>query len=284
MTSESLPVSARDGLRLAATLYGGGDGPVVVVASAMGVPQRFYRPFARDLAAGGFRALTFDYRGIGASVVPQGEDYAVDVAAWGEDDLDGVLRFAREELGAPSLALVGHSVGGQLLPLADQAQHLDAAYLVASQSGHWRHWDGAWRWKMAASWYLMMPAVTAALGKLPSRLLGGGDDVPAGVARQWARWGRHRDYVLSHRDDVPERFSRLRFPLTMVQITDDEMAPPRAVDALASYYTGATTTRRVVDPREVGRGSIGHFGFFRQKHGQVLWPSVHAFFREHLAV
>jgi predicted alpha/beta hydrolase len=274
-------IPARDGLPLAGRVYGEGSS-AVVIAGAMGVPQRFYRRFAEWLAGNGLRVVSFDWRGIGESALPSGAP--VGLGIWAEQDLEGVLNWVRNRLGAERVAVVGHSLGGQLVPLAEASSELTAGYLVASQSGHWRHWDGAWRLRMFAIWHLLLPASTAVLGKLPAQLLGGsGEDVPAAVADEWARWGRHRDYVLSHQPDTRERFARLTLPICMVRIADDPLAPRRAVDALASYYTGATIERRLLDPAELGGGAIGHFGFFRQRHGELLWPHALAFLRLHLS-
>lgn len=270
---------ARDGLPLAGKIYGDGRAAVVVVG-AMGVAQRYYRRFAEWLADNGLRVVSFDWRGLGESRLPS--DGPVSMAIWAEQDLEGVLVWVRERLGAERIAVVGHSMGGQLLPLADSATELSAAYLVASQSGHWRLWDGVWRLRVLALWYLLLPLSTRTLGKLPAQLLGGGEHVPAGAAEQWARWGRHPDYMLSHRPDTRERFARLTLPICMVRISDDPIAPRRAVDQLARYYAGATIERRLLDPAELGSDPIGHFGFFRQQHGELLWPHALAFLRSHL--
>lgn len=272
-------IPARDGLPLAGKVYGEGRSAVVIIG-AMGVPQRFYRRFAEWLADNGLRVVSFDWRGLGESALPSGAP--VSMAIWAEQDLEGVLDWVRTRLGAERIAVVGHSMGGQLLPLTDASTEVTAAYLVASQSGYWGHWSGLSRARMLAIWHVLMPLSTRVFGKLPSQLLGGGQDVPAGAADQWARWGRHPDYVLSHRADVRERFARLTLPICMVRVTDDRLAPRRAVDALASYYSGATIERRVLDPAELGCDEIGHFGFFRQELGELLWPHALAFLREQL--
>lgn len=40
----------------------------VLVSAALGVPQRFYAPFCSWLASRGYTVMTFDLRGIGASL------------------------------------------------------------------------------------------------------------------------------------------------------------------------------------------------------------------------
>jgi predicted alpha/beta hydrolase len=271
-------VRARDGLELAADVFDGTEDTAVVIAGATGVRRRFYAPFARHLADAGPTVISFDYRGIGGSASDAAREVAT-MAAWGERDLAGVLRWVRRELAPRRLAVVAHSVGGQVLPLADEARSLDAAYLVASQSGYWALWDGIWRARLWLLWHAVVPGLVPLLGRLPAKVLGGGDDLPAGVALEWARWGRNTRYVLSHREDAADRFAQLAFPLRMISFTDDRIAPPRAVEALLGYYAGAARDHRAVRPEDVGATSIGHFGFFRERFRDALWPDAVSFLR-----
>ena len=66
--SEAVRIPARDGRSLAGKLFSA-EAPqgAVVVASAMGVPQRLYAGMAAHFAEAGLSTLTFDYRGIGGS-------------------------------------------------------------------------------------------------------------------------------------------------------------------------------------------------------------------------
>ena len=82
---------------------------------------------------------------------------------------------------------------------------------VGAQSGYWGNWRGAGRLRMLFYWKVLFPALTHALGYLPLRsLTGGGDDVPPGVALEWASWGRDPDYVLSYarRKDGARAYAR----------------------------------------------------------------------------
>ncbi|HJL15819.1 MAG TPA: hypothetical protein RMH99_09190 [Sandaracinaceae bacterium LLY-WYZ-13_1] len=193
-----------------------------------------------------------------------------------------MLRWVREHVRPRRLAVVAHSVGGQILPLADEAPALDAVYLVAAQSGHWRQWDGRHRWRIWLVFHLAVPASVALLGRLPARVLGGGEDLPGGVAREWARWVRDPRYVLSHRADTAARFARMRMPMRQIGFTDDALAPPRTVDAPRGYYRNARVEHRPVTPAEVGARSIGHFGFFRPRFADTLWPDARRFLDAHL--
>ena len=177
--------------------------------------------------------LTYDYRAIGGSDAPP----AATVEQWGAVDQASMIEhLARLRPGA-SLGLVGHSFGGQVLGLADNIADIDAAVLICSQSGHWRHWPlGRRRLRMLALWWLLIPGLTAATGRFPGAWIGTAN-LPASIARSWARWGRSRHYVCDgrgrplrpHNDDV-------RFPIRWMSFCDDPVAPFGAVEALRSYY------------------------------------------------
>lgn len=255
-----------DGREIGGTVHAA-DEPLatVVVAPAMGVPRRFYRRFAADLAERGLTAVTFDYRGTDGRIEP-----GIRMADWGRLDIDAVLAAAHEDL---PLFLIGHSCGGQLAGLAPASERLAGMVFVAAQSGHWRHWLGASRARMWLLWHLGIPALTAGRMRFPARRLGFFPvDVPAGVAAEWARWGRRRRYLLDPALGLDtDRYRRLAVPLLAYGFDDDGFAPPAAVDALVAEYSAAAVQRRQIAPAELGLASIGHFGFFRETARDTLW-------------
>src|SRR5690606_39400362 len=69
-----------------------------IVSCAMGVTQRFYSLFAQWLASQGYRAITFDYRGIGLSAPRSLRGFEVDVIGWARQDCAAAINYAREKL------------------------------------------------------------------------------------------------------------------------------------------------------------------------------------------
>jgi hypothetical protein len=170
-------------VKLAATLFEPQtpNGAAILVNSGTGIPRQFYGAFANHLALRGFAVLTYDYRAIGGSEAPP----AATVEQWGAVDQASMIEhLARLRPGA-ALGLIGHSFGGQVLGLADNIADIDAAVLICSQSGHWRHWPrGRRRLRMLALWWFI-PGLTAAA----SRAWIGTANLPR-TSRSWARWGR----------------------------------------------------------------------------------------------
>lgn len=92
-----------DGVRLDGTLYGSGTTGVVLSHQVNG-QQSQWMYFARVLAAHGYLALTFDFRGHGAS------EGTVDTAKE-DSDLRTAIKFLSGQ-GAKRIALMGASLGG----------------------------------------------------------------------------------------------------------------------------------------------------------------------------
>jgi predicted alpha/beta hydrolase len=279
--AEPVRISAADGYALGATVFGGaGSGPVVIVNGATGVSQRYYGRFAAWLAERGFSVITYDYRGVGESRPFRLRGFEGRLRDWGLEDFEGVLRFAARSLGGRPLALVGHSVGGQLLGFPRSNVLLKVAVTVGAQGGYWGHWPLPDKVVMGAIWHLM-PVMTRALGFFPGRL-GVGEDLPSGVAMEWARWGRRPG---SFTDDglSTEGFERLKLPVLAFSFADDRYAPKAAVDWLHGLLRAAQLERRHVDPGEAGLGAVRHFGFFRPVFRDTLWEEAARFLERAVA-
>jgi predicted alpha/beta hydrolase len=247
--------------------------PVVLVVPATGVVRRLYDPFARFLAAEGFAVLTWDWRGTGESRPSSLRGFVATMTDWATLDLRAALSWASERAAGGPLLALGHSFGGQCLGLAPGAEGLRTAVTVAAQSGWWGHWPAPARYRYAALWFALMPGITRALGYFPARRFGLGEDLPRGVALQWARWCRSPRYLgdySGHRE--------LRFPILALGFADDAYAPRAAVEALHREY-GGVVEHRHLRPADLGVDRVGHFGFFKPGL-PALWRSVAEWLRE----
>ncbi|MGZ6139957.1 MAG: alpha/beta hydrolase family protein [Myxococcaceae bacterium] len=250
----------------------------VVIASATGVPRRIYAGLARHLADAGLAVLTFDYRGIGDSRRGPLRRESGRMQDWGRLDLEGALAWMRQQHPCVPQLVLGHSAGGQLVGLAPSARHLSGAALVGSQLGWAGHWPWPWRGLMWAAWHALIPGITSVAGFPPMRALGQGEDLAAGVAREWARWGRRRHYLF---DDLGAEaraaYAALRFPVRALHIADDLYAPRSGVEALVAFYGGAREVH-TVRPEEVGERRIGHFGWVRPPCERGIWAPIRDWF------
>lgn len=277
MTPEALVIPAADGVSLAATRFPpaatGGRPSTVVLLPATGVKRTFYERFATFLAQEGHEVLTFDYRGIGGSRPARLRGFRATMQGWARD-ADAVVDWARERPGERSVSAIGHSFGGQALALMSTTPVLDAAVTVAAQSGWWGHWPRPSRYRLALFWYLLLPVLSPLLGYFPAKRLGVSEDLPRGVALEWARWGRNRDYFSGEPKRTRPDFERLTAPLLAISFADDRFAPRPACDWLAARFVRAETTRWHLEPGDLGVAAIGHFPPFRESFRDSLWRRI----------
>ncbi len=271
---DGLQIRALDGFELAATLYTPVNGEdrrtAVLVNSATAVKRRYYDGYARYLADAGFTVVTYDYRGIGGSRPRSLVRFSAFMRQWGEEDQGGVLAWIAARFPDHKLLVVGHSVGGQIVGLAPGNERIGGMIGIAAQSGYWRHWPAPARYRMALRWYLGVPVASRLFGYVPG-WLGTKEDLPGGVAREWAEWCRQPDFLFEGHQERRRGYERFAKPLLAYSFEDDDYAPRAAVESLLDAYRDARVDHRHVTPKELGATAIGHFGFFRERFRATLW-------------
>ncbi len=274
MEAKAQPVTIRaaDGYPLAAALFrpAASNGFALQIHSAAGVKQSYYAPFAAYLAGRGFTVLTFDYRGVGQSIEGHPRRLQARMRDWALLDAPASLSFLRNLSQWKSLMAVGHSFGGQSFAVMPGNERLHAVLSVGSQSCYWRYWSGT---KLPGMWLLVhgvLPAATRLCGYFPGALLRQGENLPAGVALEWASWCRHPQYLVGALG-LAERAAAFRAPYLLYAMDDDLHAPLRAAQGLLELYPNARRELRRLAPGSLGVDRIGHFGFFRERFRDTLW-------------
>jgi predicted alpha/beta hydrolase len=268
MDVRSIELRTADGVVLAGTHYDAGARDALLIASAMGVKRRYYDAFARYMGERGWDVVTFDYRGIGDSAPRSLRGFEASMHDWGALDIAAAIDWITRELRPARFAYLGHSAGGQLAGLAPNIGRAERLIFVASQSGYWRLWSGIRKYGLGLLW-LAMPVISRVVGYFPAKvLLMGSENLPREVASQWARWGRHPQYLWGSND--PATYARITAPLLAYSLHSDHYAPRRAVDALVAKYAGAQVTR--IHREE----HLGHFDAFRRGKGEGMWEEMAA--------
>lgn len=252
----------------------------VLIAPAMGVPQRFYAALAQWLARQGMAVATFDYRGMGASRPPRLRGFEATILDWARFDAAAMLEALERH--APGLPLywIGHSLGGQIPPLVPGHERLERIVTVACGSGYWRENAPALKRRVWLLWFGAVPLLTPLLGYFPGKRLNMVDDLPRGVIEQWRRWCLDPEYAVGAEPGVRERFAAVRTPVVSLSFSDDDFMSARNTESLHGFYTNAPCTLLRLRPEEAGLARIGHFGFFRAEHERALWqryllPALH---------
>lgn len=272
---EEIEILCDDGERLAAEVSWPAAGkPLhgsVVIAGALGVPRRFYRPLADFLRSDGYAAVRFDYRGVADSALRhRGRD--VRMYDWGRFDIDAALKLG-QKLSSERNFMIGHSCGGQLLGLAPNAAMLDGAIMVASTLANPALYPAPARYGLRLMWGAVIPLVAWGRDRFPARRLGFSNvDVPAGVMSEWARWARADSYLFSKRFGLDlSGYCTLEIPLLSFGFEDDSYASAAAISGLLEKYPACSVENRHFESSELSIGKIGHFGFFREKSQELLW-------------
>lgn len=277
---QTIIFEAADGYSLTGQLYlpiqSDHTGPVTIIGSATGVPQRFYGRFASYLAEHGRPTITFDYRGIGLSAPERLRGFPARFRDWGILDIPAALTYAKHNYQNRPLHWIGHSYGGFGTGLAHNASVIDRQMAVSAMSADFRFVDSkSESWKIGALLFGLGPITAMALGYVPGKLFGG-TDLPKRVALEWSKWVATREFLFGIKD-LPERkhFADLRAPLMLVRMEDDTWLGKRGVEHLAAQYTNATEISHwTISVAEGGNIPIGHLGFFRSDFRATLWPKA----------
>lgn len=273
-------IDCADGYQLVARVFEPATGvPTVsaVIAPATGVKAAYYWRYAAFLAQTGMRVVVADYRGIGRSA-PADRAGMRRLRArwheWGTLDVDAVIGWVRQLPDAPDrLVIVGHSFGGIAAFLAPQALYADRLVLVGAQHAHWPDYAAAARPRMLWRWHLVMPLLTAVMGYFPGRRLGWLEDLPAGVAFDWARGRADLKHTIGPAGPaVLFQTSQLTASVLSVAAMDDPFATDTATARTLSYLPGTKVQHCLIDPAELGVDQIGHFGLFHDSFRDTLWP------------
>jgi predicted alpha/beta hydrolase len=270
--AEAVVIGCRDGVELRGHLWsaGGRSSGSVIINPATGVAARYYHYYARFLVEHGFDVLTYDYRGIGLSRPELLRGCGYRWRDWGERDFDAALLFMEVQRPGHELYVVGHSIGGFLPGLSVHAGRVSRMLAVGAQYGNWRDYAPAHRWRLFVKWHVVMPAAALLTGYFPGRRLGWLEDLPKGVALDWAfQRGWHR----SHRAAIhkAEPFDDFRAPILSLTVTDDEIATVQAIRRGLSHYRNADVEEVLLTPDDLGFEKIGHFDLFHARHAAGFW-------------
>jgi predicted alpha/beta hydrolase len=267
-------IATADGTALAARFFAppAETEAAVLIVSAMGAPQGYYRPFAQWLAAQGYLVATFDYRGTGRSRPATLRGYDADIIAWAERDCAAMIEAVTARAPGKKLIWIGHSLGGQIVPMVPNRERIAKIVTVATGSGYWREYAPKIRpfgWWL---WFVAVPLATRAFGYFPGRRLKKVGDLPKGVVEQWRRWCMHRDYAAgAEGEGMRARYAAVTTPIVSLSFVDDEYMSLANTNALHGLYTGAPQRLKRIAPGDIGQKRIGHFGFFRAQQEQALW-------------
>lgn len=260
---------------LSVTLFEGSKTEtVLIIASATGVRQEYYQKFAQFIASKGISVLTFDYHGIGRSLKKPIKKLNNNAADWGRNDLESIIKYVLTNYSNSKKVILGHSIGGQLIGLAESSVKVDKLILVAAQSGYWKYWNGIGRIKMWFNWHILFPILLNIFGYLNSKKISGMENLPKNVANQWSKWGKNQNYILSDKSIEQTYYNKISIDITAFSIEDDNFAPLNAVNWMTSQYNNSEKKSIHLKPIDFEVSKIGHFGVFKEQFRNTIWNQI----------
>ena len=157
--------------QITAQIYEAEKNTVLIISSATGVKQSFYKKFADFVSANGITVITFDYSGIGLSLKKPIKQIKSSASDWGKNDLEAVIKFTKENYPNAKITLLGHSIGGQIIGLAKSSSEVQKIILLAAQSGYWKLWKGFDRVKMWTNLHILIPLYSPRNSKTMKRII-----------------------------------------------------------------------------------------------------------------
>lgn len=285
LPSAPLELLCADGRTLSGNYFDVPDGVprlgTVVIASATAVKANYYHRYASFLAHNGFAAITFDYRGIGASRGGPLRGQHIRWYEWGVLDIDAALIWALAHDAGLPVHVVGHSFGGFGVSLAGHAAQLGRILTIGAQHAYWRDLrprHQAAHWGRAA---LMLPLI-AIFGYFPAKRLGLMEDLPAGVALDWARSRKEFTTAapLSQRNAIRAHQSSVTAPIMALAADDDQYATLSAMARAVAYTPNSNATVRQLRPGAYDQESLGHFALFHSRFEATFWQQTLRWLRD----
>jgi predicted alpha/beta hydrolase len=281
-------ISCADGHPLGLTLYRSSLATrgIVVIASAVGIPQGFYRDYASHLGENHLHAITFDYRGSGASASTPDRPPAK-LQDWAIQDINAVLGFAKQIVAEQTEALpvyfLGHSIGGQIVGLASGSREFSRLVLISASFPYWKRWPFPDNLKVKLMEQVVIPLLAFGRRDFPTRMAGlGSITIPSECARQWADWMSEPDYLFSRKFKLDTSgYAALTQPVVAVGFDDDQLVPEASIDVLLAHLSSAKAKKIIIHAKDLAIGSIGHSGFFRKKSQTALWTQSLDWFSRH---
>ena len=278
------PFSASDGYPLIGTLYTPEHGikANIVLCSATGVPQAFYRRFAEYATQFGYQVLTFDYRGVAQSAPKRLKGFKMSYLDWGTLDLAAAIDFLAQD--PIPLFMVGHSYGGQALGLAPNHAKVTAMYCFGTGAGWHGYMPFKEKMKVQVIWNIIFPPMVAVTGYLPWSKLNMGADLPIGVYQQWRKWCKNPTYFFADPEQhaLIAQYAQVKTPIYAVSALDDDWALPNSRHAFMQHYRQAPMQFINISASDYGLKEIGHMGYFR-KGAEKIWDEILQSFHDFIA-
>lgn len=247
----------------------------VLICPATGITKGFYHHFASWLSEQGYPVLVFDFRGIGNSLHGRLKDSTASIQKWGQLDIPAAIDTLIEKTGAPSIHLLGHSAGGQLLGIVSNYEKVKNLVAVSGSTGYVKKLAGRTKLLAPVMFNIVFPVSNMIKGYGATKFIGMGEDLPKLVAQQWAEFCSRPGYVYNAigKTIFEDYHQKITIPFKVLWSSDDEIATEANVKDLLRLYPNAQKQMIELVPATYQHRRIGHMEMFKRSH-QNLWSII----------
>ncbi|MCB9234893.1 MAG: alpha/beta fold hydrolase [Bacteroidia bacterium] len=275
---EKFTVTCADGVPLKGILLLP-ESPKAMVQFNVGTASKkeFYLPFLEYLAENGYASCLWDYRGSGESAPENMRKCDFTFRDYGMKDMPAIKEFLQKRFPDLPLFFFGHSSGGQQVGMMPDLEGVKGMVGFAVSTGYLPHMPLGYRLQSAYFFFLFSPVSFLLTGYLRAKKFGIMEDLPKNVVKEWRRWCLRPTYLFDQKffgKTVPTgHYAGMPFPIHIIWTPDDPISNERSVP---SFWKNVHSEKGIsftkIDPKAVGNGEIGHFGFFKKKFRETLWP------------
>ena len=191
-----------------------------------------------------------------------------------------MILYIKQQHSGKELCIIAHSGGGTILGLAKSVSTINKIMLVASPQALLKNYVGMGRLKMWMIVFMLYPFLSKICGYFPSKFFKLGEDLPKGVALEWAKWGRHPKGMEACIGDKIQSFHSIHSHILSLSFDDDFFASSKCVDYMQKVYKNANIKRQHFKSNDVGNLPVGHFVFFKRKYLQYFEPLTLNFLKD----
>ena len=275
--STSIKIKTIDNFELSGTLFKSNSVPkgIITINAGTCIKRQFYFRMAAYLSKKNYDVLAFDYRGVGDSRPSSLKGFEASIRDWASLDIKSVIGWMNKNYVDQKKYIIAHSMGGQIIGLADNANDLDKIVAINASYGNWKNYHGKQKITTALFWATVFPVSTWWNGYFPANKFGMGVDWAKGVVKDWWIWSKYYlpHYQIMDKLNYPQFYHEVKIPILSYIITDDDIATVKTIPFFEKDYKNADLTVRIVSPEDYQLKSIGHFGFFKEK-AQSIWDET----------
>ncbi len=241
--------------------------------------KEFYLPFLHFLVQHGYICCLWDYRGSGDSAPETLTTCEYTFLDYGVKDMPAIKEYLRMTYPELPFFVFAHSVGGQQLGFVPHLDDVQGVVGFAVSTGYLA--DMPWWYRLLSFYffYIFSPLSIFFTGYVKAKPFGYMENLPRDVVRQWRDWCSKKNYFFDPKfygKSVPKgNFKSYQFPIHIFWATDDPISNKNSVPAFwQNVASSAGINFTKIIPQSIGAKSIGHFGFFKKRFADSLWPKA----------